>query len=41
MNCKSIQLFILLIALYNVSCDVIIGYTRTNYTIEDIEKFEV
>jgi len=41
MNCKSIQLFILLITLYSVSCDIIIGYKRTNYTIDDIEKFEV
>jgi len=41
MNCKSFQIFILLIALYKVSCEVIIGYKRTNLKIEDIEKIEV
>jgi len=38
---KSIQLFLLLVALYSVAAEVTVGYKRTNVTIDDIEKFEV
>jgi len=41
MNCKGFQLLLLLLTLYNVAGETIVGYKRSNFTIADIEKIAV